>query len=167
VGDVGFSAGTDSGGKKKKKGGRKKGTSPRGRVKLYAELLLKSKGRLSKRQAALAAGFSESMAENAKVKIEDPHRAYFERLANAICPDETLILKGREGLDATKVIAASCGGIITDTLELADFSVRADYIKIMAAFKGVAPLKPAPINMNSGGGPIFVKVTRIGKEIDG
>lgn len=163
--EVGFAGGSDKGGKKK--GGRKKGAPPRGRVKLYAELLLKSKGRLSKRQAALAAGFPESMADNAKAKIEDPHRAYFERLANAICPDEVLLIKGRQGLDATKVIAATFEGQITDTREFADFSVRADYIKIMAAFKGVAPLKPAPINMNSGGGPIVFKLTRIGKEVSG
>ncbi len=167
MGEVGFSGGTESGGKKKKKAGRKKGSPPRGRVKLYAELLLKSKGRLSKRQAALAAGFSESMAENAKAKIEDPHRAYFERLANIICSDEKLLLKAAEGLDATKVIAASTEGMITDVREFADFSVRVDYIKLLAAFKGVTPVKPSPISVNSNGGPITFKLTRIGKEING
>lgn len=167
MGEVGFSGGTENGEKKKRKGGRKKGATPRGRVKLYAELLLKSRGRLSKRQAALASGFPESMADNAKAKIEDPHREYFQRLANIICEDETLLLKAREGLDATKVIAASFEGQITDVREFADFTVRGDYIKLMAAFKGVAPLKPSPISVNSGGGPIVFKLTRIGKEISG
>lgn len=168
MGDVGFSGGTEnSDKKKKKKGGRKKGAPPSGRVKLYAELLVETRGRISKRQAALAVGFPQSMAENAKAKIEDPHRAYFERLANAICPDEKLIHKASEGLDATKVIAATTEGIITDVREFADFSVRADYIKLLAAFKGVAPIKPSPISVNSNGGPITFKLTRIGKVISG
>lgn len=134
--EVGFSGGTENGDKKKKKSGRKKGAPPSGQVKLYAQQRIKNPT-LSKRKAALAVGFTQSMADNVKAKIEDPHRAYFERLANAVVPDELLILKAREGLKATKVVTASFEGKITDTQEFADFATRLPYIELLGEFKGV------------------------------
>lgn len=131
MGEVGFSGGTGKSGKKKKK--RK--ITP-AIVKLYAQALLKGKGRVSKRKAALSAGFPESMANNAKAKIEDVHREYFQRLADAVIPDELLITKLREGLDATEVKTANYEGKITGMEEFVDFKTRLAYLETAAEWKG-------------------------------
>ena len=130
---AGIGFGSDKSGKKGK-GGRKKG--PTGKTKLYAQILIKSKGKISKKAAALAAGFSEAMARNAKVKIEDVHREYFQRLADAAIPDELLIIKLREGLDATEVKTASYEGQITGMEEFVDFKTRHMYLETAAEWKG-------------------------------
>lgn len=129
---AGIGFGSDKSGKKKP--GRKKG--PTARTRLYAQLLIKSKGKLSKKAAALAAGFSESMADNVKVKIEDVHREFFQRLADAAIPDEILIAKLREGLDATEVKTASYEGKITAMEEFVDFKTRLAYLETAAEWKG-------------------------------
>lgn len=129
---AGIGFGSDKGGKSK---GKRKKVTP-SRVKLYAQKLLQSKGRISKRKAALAVGFSKSMAENAKAKIEDVHREYFQRLADAVIPDELLIVKLREGLDATEVKTASYEGQITGMEEFVDFKTRLAYLETAAEWKG-------------------------------
>lgn len=138
--NVGFSGGApkdDSQPKKKRGnngGGRKKGVTPR--VKLYAEMLLKSKGKLSKKECALAVGFPESMANNVKKKIEDPNRDFFQRIGDVAIPDEILWGKLREGLDATTVKTASLDGVITDMQEFVDFETRRKYLETAAEWKG-------------------------------
>ena len=129
---AGIGFGGDKGGKGK---GKRKKITP-SRVKLYAQKLLKSKGHTSKYKTALAVGFSESMAKNAKAKIEDVHREYFQRLADSVIPDELLIVKLREGLDATEVKTASYEGQITAMEEFVDFKTRLAYLETAAEWKG-------------------------------
>ncbi len=132
--------------KTKKKAGRKKG--PTARVKLYAEMLIKSRGRLSKKACALAAGYSNYVAQNAKNSIEKPHAEYFRRLADVAIPDELLIIRLREGMDATRVVTATHEGIITDRVEFVDFKERREHITLAAEFKGIISRNGAQVAVN-------------------
>ena len=128
---MGFAGGSD--GKDKKKAKVRKGTKTKARVRIYAKELMKGR---SKKEAALAAGYSEATASQALAKIERPNQEYFERLMDRFIPDELLAQKVREGLDATVVKTATFEGEITDEKEYADMPTRARYIELAAEFKG-------------------------------
>lgn len=139
MGQVGFGAGKNDGKKKKRQ------RITRTRVKLYAQLLLKNPN-LSKKAAALKVGFSEAMASNAKSRIEDVHREYFQRLVDAAIPNEVLVLKLNEGLNATVVKTAAVNGKISDMQEFADFDTRLKYIETAAEWKGLVQRRGAGAN---------------------
>ena len=158
---VGFASGAEDDKKKPKKGtGKGKKRKPRlprtlagtliksenpTRLKQYAANLLAG---MSKLEAAKDAGFPETVARNAKQKIEDPNRDYFTKLMDAFIPDELMAKKTREGLDATVVKIASFKGEITDVKEFADFPTRARYLEIAAEFKGRVQRGKGDVNLN-------------------
>lgn len=152
--EMGFAAGSgDDGGSKKgkasgkprKKAKKKKKRSPSPRVKIYAAKLLEGK---SKKEAALTAGYSASMADNPAHKIERPNQDYFRRLMDEHIPDELMAIKTREGLDATVVKTATFEGAITDVKVFADFSTRAKYLEMAAEFKGRVTRGGGQVNVN-------------------
>lgn len=87
----------------------------------------------TKKLSALLAGYSESTAENAAQKIETPRlREMFARLITQVIPNEALVLRLAEGLDATRTIFATSEGAITDFLEVIDYSERRRYLELVA-----------------------------------
>lgn len=157
--EMGFAAGSggDGGGNKKgakakpgkagKKPGKKKKAkrAPSPRVKIYAAEVLKGK---SKKEAALVAGYSQSMADNPAHKIERPNQDYFRRLMDEHIPDELMAIKTREGLDATVIKIATFEGRITDAQAYADFPTRAKYLEMAAEFKGRVQRGGGQVNVN-------------------
>ena len=96
---------------------------------LYVEGLMNGK---TKRQAALAAGFSKSQAYHPARSIEGPitQELLNRVLANAEVTLERLAQKLREGLDATKPLVLSGGwGKEETTKLLVDFETRLKYIQ--------------------------------------
>jgi len=96
-------------------------------------------GRLSgksKKASALAAGFSESMAENASAKIEtgDVRRA-FQQLARRAVPAEKIVERLQEGLDATWITRQGRGRKAT-RIEEPYFRERREYLMLAAQFAG-------------------------------
>src|SRR5262249_28120024 len=123
MGEVGFGAGKSKKAKSSKKSEKAKAPNQTlaRRLKIYSAMILAGK---SKTEAALIAGWKKSIARNAKQKIERPNQEYFQRLADHFIPDELMMLRTRQGLDATVVKTASFQGTITDIQEFADYATR-------------------------------------------
>lgn len=104
------------------------------RERKYIEGRLSGK---SKMQAALDAGYTESMAANATVKIEsrDVRRA-FQDLAREAIPAEKIMERLREGLDAVKVKAVVRNNKVIDTIEEPDYRERREYMELAARYGG-------------------------------
>jgi hypothetical protein len=92
---------------------------------------------LSKMQAALDAGYTESMAAKAGDKIEskDVRRA-FQELARAAVPTEKIMERLREGLDAVKLKPVVRNNKVIDTIEEPDYRERREYMELAARYGG-------------------------------
>ena len=92
---------------------------------------------LSKMQAALDAGYTESMAAKAGDKIEskDVRRA-FQELARAAVPTEKIMERLREGLDAIKLKPVVRNNKVIDTIEEPDYRERREYMELAARYGG-------------------------------
>lgn len=83
----------------------------------------------SKKDAALEAGFSESMALKAGSKIETPDvKAAFQELVSKAIPESVMVLRLAEGLDAEK--STFTGNMIPD------YKTRLDYWKVAGQVTG-------------------------------
>ena len=88
----------------------------------------------SKRQAAIAAGYSESTASSAKAHIETPDvREEFAEIMRRKCPAEKIALRVAEGLNARTVITGADGQIISSEVLWGE---RRHYAKLAAEFGG-------------------------------
>jgi hypothetical protein len=94
-------------------------------------------GKISRRQAAQRAGFSDTTAIS---RIETPQlKAQFSRLMRRFVPMHKIAQRVSEGVDATKTIgvemkATEEGGkpkISTTQIEVPDFRERREYIKLV------------------------------------
>ena len=85
----------------------------------------RSKG-INRYQAALAAGFTQSVARVASSKIENTQK--YKELVDELWPDEVLHMRTMEGLDATT--PDKFGN------QYADFEVRRKYLDMIYRLKG-------------------------------
>jgi hypothetical protein len=91
----------------------------------------------SKKTAALEAGFSESMAENAAAKIETSDvREAFRKLVQQEIPASKIVARLKEGLDAMETKLFQKDGIITDARDLVEYSERRNYLELAAKMGG-------------------------------
>lgn len=91
----------------------------------------------SKKQAALAAGYSESMANSAVAKIETPNvRAAFQRAVRAAIPESKIVGRLSEGLDAEHSRPVISGKEVIDTITEPDYRERREYLSLAAKFGG-------------------------------
>ena len=104
------------------------------RKKKYIEGVVKGK---SKKDAALAAGYSESTALAAKSHIETPDvRAAFREIIRKHVPMEKIGQRIAEGLDAMETKLATFEGEITDSKDLVAWSERRAYAELAAEWGG-------------------------------
>jgi phage terminase small subunit len=94
----------------------------------------------TKKQAALDAGYSESVALKAAEKIETPNvHAAFQKLIREAIPEKKLVQRLAEGIDAMETEFAKFEGQITDTKEVIAWGERREYIKLAAQYGGYVP----------------------------
>ncbi len=110
----------------------------------------------SKKQAALDAGFSETMAEHAADKIETKDvREIFARFIREMIPPEVVAKAIAEGLVATETKFFSHEGVVQDQREVPDWSERRQYAELAAEYGGYH--QPAKDDRGQGGsGPILI-----------
>lgn len=115
-------------------------------------------GKMNKRNAALAAGFSLAMAKNPSQKIETPEvLAAIQSIEHALLtkvPTEVLAQKFAEGLEATIVKTAQLDGYITDVKEFPDYPTRRQYLLDIARISGRYQPKTTTEHTGKHGGPI-------------
>jgi phage terminase small subunit len=91
----------------------------------------------SKTQAALDAGYTESMAAKAGDKIEskDVRRA-FQELARQAVPTEKIMQRLAEGLDAVRLKPVVRDKKIIGTVEEPDYRERREYMELASRYGG-------------------------------
>jgi hypothetical protein len=99
------------------------------------------KGRLegqTKKQAALNAGYSQSMSEHVKEKIEKPEveQLFKDVLEKAGISDEWLARIAKEGLDAVETRFFQKDGICTDERTMVAYSERREMLELICKLKG-------------------------------
>jgi hypothetical protein len=109
----------------------------------------------SKKQAALAAGFSESMASHATDKIETKDvREAFAALIRETIPPERITKAISEGLDAMETKFFSSEGEVRDSRDVIAWSERRQYAELAAEYGGYhAPDKG---DREQGGGGVIL-----------
>jgi hypothetical protein len=135
---------------KKKTAGAKTAKSPKRRR--FVAGLIDGK---SMRRAALDAGYSKSMANNAGLKILPGIREEFKRELSRKVPKGKLIQRIAEGLDARAVKLAQFEGDFTDKRYLVDYCERRRYVELAAKIMGylvqnveVPGADQAPVDFN-------------------
>jgi hypothetical protein len=88
----------------------------------------------SKKDAATKAGFSASMARNAKEKIEKPIAGELARAIQARIPIEKIVQRIDEGLDAVETKVISHLGTVTDYIDLVAWTERREYAAMAAEY---------------------------------
>lgn len=144
VGDRG--QGVDKSVKKSDVEAKKTGRKASPRAIKYVDNLTKG---MSKKDAALDAGYAPSTAANAKEKIEDTE-AVNELLIKAGVTYDKLVKKLEEGLEATKLYGK-------EAIEHPDYKARIEYIKTCFRLLGIETEKPAVIMKN----PVIVQGSEI------
>ena len=113
---------------------------------------------MNKKDAALAAGFSPGMAQNAKARIETPEvRAAIRSLEKSLLDGistERLVQKLDEGLDATIPKIAVQEGQISEVQLFPDHPTRLKYAEKIALMSGRYRLKNITEHTGKDGGPI-------------
>ena len=104
------------------------------RKRMYLEGLAEGK---TKVQAALDAGYSESVARTAKqnIETEDVREAFAELIRSSI-PAEKIAARIIDGLDATETKLYTYEGMIVDERQLIAWSERREYAKLAAEYGG-------------------------------
>lgn len=91
----------------------------------------------TKRQAALDAGYTESVARTAKAHIEtEDVKQAFAELIQRIIPSEKIAARIAEGLDATYVKLFAFQGMVFDREEVIAWDERREYTKLAAEYGG-------------------------------
>jgi hypothetical protein len=92
---------------------------------------------LSKMQAALDAGYTESMAAKAGDKIENKDvRRAFQELAREAVPTEKIMQRLAEGLDAVRQKPVVRDKKIIGTIEEPDYRERREYMELASRYGG-------------------------------
>ena len=109
----------------------------------------------SKKQAALDAGFSETMANHAADKIETPDvREVFARLVREMIPPEQIAKTIADGMAATETKFFSYDGVVQDEREVPAWSERRQYAELAAEYGGYH--KPAKGDHGQVGGGVIL-----------
>ena len=97
----------------------------------------------SKKQAALDAGYSQTMAEHAADKIETKDvRDAFARLVREMVPPELIAKTIADGIAATETKFFSHEGVVQDQRQVPAWSERRQYVELAAEYGGYhAPAK--------------------------
>lgn len=102
------------------------------RKRIYLESLVTGK---TKRQAALDAGYAETVARTAKQHIETPDvQKAFAALIRSVIPAEKIVARLAEGLDAMETRIFSFQGMIFDSTEMIAWTERREYTKLAAEY---------------------------------
>ncbi len=138
--------------KKSKRGGKRKGAGrkPKGMLSNRADSKLTVKQKMfiaeklkgaSNTQAALTAGYSPATAVAAGRNILDNKnvRSEFQRLFDQVVPNEKLVQRIGEGLDAEHTEFAKSEGKITDQVNTIAWSERRAYAELACKIKQVIP----------------------------
>lgn len=115
------------------KRGKKKKLSPR-QAKLLKGIALENK---TPRQAALAAGYSERMADNPGELLDTI--AMREALGRLLAPPEKIAQRINEGLDAMETKFFQFQGEVTGMRNVIAWSERRMYADLAAELKGLKP----------------------------
>ena len=127
-----------------KLGGRPPGSKNKEKTDLLQPLpekkrkytLNRAKG-MSKREAALKAGYSISMADHASDKIETPDvRAAFQQLLLRKIPLSKAVRRIREGMDAVSTQFFAKDGVVKDQRDVIDWKERRQYTGMYAEMSG-------------------------------
>lgn len=106
----------------------------------------------SKKQAALDAGFSETMAEHAADKIETADvREAFCLLVREMIPPEFIAKVIAEGMSATETRFFSHNGVVQSKRQVPDWSERRQYAELAAEFGGYHKSAKGDQSQGSGG----------------
>lgn len=109
----------------------------------------------SKKQAALDAGFSETMANHAADKIETRDvREAFARLVREMVPPEQIAKTIAEGMAATETKFFSHEGVVQDQREVPAWSERRQYAELAAEYGGYHV--PTKGDQGQGGGGVIL-----------
>jgi hypothetical protein len=109
----------------------------------------------SKKQAALDAGFSETMANHAHDKIETRDvREAFARLIREMVPPEQIAKTIAEGMAANETKFFSHEGVVQDKREVPAWSERRQYAEGAAEFAGYHA--PSKDDRERGGGGVII-----------
>jgi len=111
--------------------------------KALAKELLESKGKISMGQAMINAGYSPDTANNPQQVTRS--EGWLE-LVDKMLPDEKILLRHAEGLDATKVVSSHTEPDYT----VPDYAVRKQYIELGYKVKG--KLRDTQVNILNQGG---------------
>lgn len=149
---IGFGSDKVKPGKKGKGKGLKKIDALSLKERRYLANRLQGK---SKKDSAIDAGFSQSIAHNATVKIESrAHvRAALEEAVLKAVPVSKFLRRLEEGFDATTVKVATMDGQITDFIEVADYGERRQYMDMYRECAGLGnnnskgPIVTVPIQI--------------------
>lgn len=120
--------------KSAKKKGRKKSEPQSPKRRRFVAGLIDGK---SMRKAALDAGYTESMADNAGRKILPGAQTEFQQELEQAIPRARLIKRISEGLDAKETKVAQYEGEFTDTKNLVSYSERRRYAELIAKLQGL------------------------------
>lgn len=102
------------------------------RKRMYLESLAEGK---TKRQSALDAGYSESVARTAKEHIEtEDVREAFAALIREKVPAEKIAARIAEGLDAMETKFYSFQGMVFDEKDVISWTERREYAKLAAEY---------------------------------
>lgn len=91
----------------------------------------------TKKQAALDAGYSESVARAASASIEGPGvRELFQTIARCWIDPELLGKRIAEGLNANETKFFQYAGVVTEQIDVVSWSERRQYAELAARFAG-------------------------------
>lgn len=113
------------------------------RKRIYLQSLVNGK---TKRQAALDAGYAESVAKTAKEHIETPDvQKAFAALIQSVIPAEKIVARIAEGLDAMETKVFSFQGMIFDQTDMIAWTERREYAKLAAEYGSYFVTSPQKI----------------------
>lgn len=91
----------------------------------------------SRQAAALAAGYSKSVARRPGELIETPKvREFWQRIVDQEFSMADVVQVLREGLQATKAIAATFEGAVTDVVLVPDHTERRKHVELISMMSG-------------------------------
>jgi hypothetical protein len=103
---------------------------------------------MSKYDAGIDAGFTESVSRNAASRIETPDvRKAFRELMMVACPAEKLAKRIQEGLDATETKLFAHDGKVADQREVPHYAERRQYAELAVKYGGYVEEKSSNVNV--------------------
>ena len=120
--------------------------------------------RKSKRQAALDAGYSEHVANNAGALIENSAnvRQSFQNLIRKHVSESNIAQRIAEGLDAEETKFFQKDGKVVSSRNLVNWTERREYAKLAAEYGGYFVPKQQIESSGPNGGPIQVQASIAG-----